>query len=99
MKLHFPSIRVLLLMSGTLFFAAGATILLSGCNRDGSVASDVASKKDKTLYTCGMHPQVVQDHAGNCPICGMKLTPIRKQPVEHASVERGERTDERTIAI
>ena len=29
------------------------------------------------LYTCGMHPQVIQDHPGNCPICGMKLTPIR----------------------
>ena len=34
----------------------------------------------KTLYTCGMHPQVIQDHPGNCPICGMKLTPVRKQP-------------------
>src|SRR5213083_956031 len=33
----------------------------------------------KTLYTCGMHPQVIQDHPGNCPICGMKLTLIRKQ--------------------
>jgi len=33
----------------------------------------------KILYTCGMHPQVIQDHPGNCPICGMKLTPIRKQ--------------------
>ena len=31
----------------------------------------------KTLYTCGMHPQIIQDHPGNCPICGMKLTPIR----------------------
>ena len=31
----------------------------------------------KTLYTCGMHPQVILDHPGNCPICGMKLTPIR----------------------
>lgn len=31
----------------------------------------------KTLYTCGMHPQVIQDHPGNCPICGMKLTPIK----------------------
>ena len=33
----------------------------------------------KTLYTCGMHPQIIQDHPGNCPICGMKLTPVRKQ--------------------
>ena len=24
-----------------------------------------------------MHPQVILDHPGNCPICGMKLTPIR----------------------
>ncbi len=31
----------------------------------------------KKLYTCGMHPQVIQDHPGNCPICGMKLTPIK----------------------
>ena len=26
-----------------------------------------------TLYTCVMHPEVVQDHPGNCPKCGMKL--------------------------
>jgi len=34
---------------------------------------------EKTLFTCGMHPQIIQDHPGNCPICGMKLTAIRKQ--------------------
>jgi multidrug efflux pump subunit AcrA (membrane-fusion protein) len=39
--------------------------------------ADVRSEGSKTLYTCGMHPQVIQDHPGNCPICGMKLTPIR----------------------
>ena len=32
-------------------------------------------RQEKQLYTCGMHPQVIQDHPGNCPICGMKLTP------------------------
>lgn len=35
------------------------------------------SAKEPQLYTCGMHPQIIQDHPGNCPICGMKLTPLR----------------------
>ena len=28
------------------------------------------------LYTCPMHPEVVQDHPGNCPKCGMALEPM-----------------------
>ncbi|HCY75095.1 MAG TPA: efflux RND transporter periplasmic adaptor subunit [Ignavibacteriales bacterium] len=30
---------------------------------------------EKQLYTCGMHPDVISDEPGNCPICGMKLVP------------------------
>lgn len=37
-----------------------------------------AAREAKVVYTCGMHPQVVQDKPGNCPICGMKLTPIQR---------------------
>lgn len=29
------------------------------------------------LYTCGMHPQIIKKEPGNCPICGMTLTPVR----------------------
>jgi membrane fusion protein, copper/silver efflux system len=29
------------------------------------------------LYTCSMHPQVLQDSPGLCPICHMELTPVR----------------------
>jgi Cu+-exporting ATPase len=29
----------------------------------------------RMIYTCPMHPQVEQDHPGNCPICGMALEP------------------------
>ena len=55
-------------------------------------AAGEAAKDSKTLYTCGMHPQVVQDKPGNCPICGMKLTPIRKQGgTAGASAPSGER--------
>jgi len=42
-----------------------------------SNATSTVGTEQKTLYTCGMHPQVVQDHPGDCPICGMKLTPIK----------------------
>ncbi len=30
----------------------------------------------KSLYTCPMHPEVVQDHPGACPKCGMALEPM-----------------------
>ena len=30
---------------------------------------------EKIIYTCPMHPEIEQDHPGNCPICGMALEP------------------------
>ncbi|MGH6641022.1 MAG: heavy metal translocating P-type ATPase [Polaromonas sp.] len=29
-----------------------------------------------TTYTCPMHPEIRQDHPGNCPKCGMSLEPV-----------------------
>ena len=54
-----------------------------------------AGTAEKQLYTCGMHPQVIQDHPGNCPICGMKLTPVRKQAETGAKAA----ADSQTIAV
>ncbi|NOZ94631.1 MAG: efflux RND transporter periplasmic adaptor subunit [Acidobacteria bacterium] len=56
-----------------------------GLSRQGGTAgqtsaSGTAGKEEhKQLWTCGMHQQVIQDHPGNCPICGMKLVPLRGQ--------------------
>jgi Cu(I)/Ag(I) efflux system membrane fusion protein/cobalt-zinc-cadmium efflux system membrane fusion protein len=30
----------------------------------------------KLQYTCAMHPFIIRDQPGNCPICGMILTPV-----------------------
>lgn len=40
-------------------------------------SSETASG-EKQLYTCGMHPQIISDEPGICPICEMKLVPIKK---------------------
>ncbi|MGB5531274.1 MAG: efflux RND transporter periplasmic adaptor subunit [Ignavibacteriaceae bacterium] len=36
------------------------------------------SSGDKQLYTCGMHPEIISDEPGLCPICEMQLVPIKK---------------------
>ena len=38
----------------------------------GAERRDVAAVR----YTCPMHPQIVRDRPGNCPICGMALEPV-----------------------
>ena len=92
MKIGHKNTVVPILAALALAAAGAAGLLLAGCGRGNTTASTNSVTKEKTLYTCGMHPQVIQDKPGNCPICGMKLTPIRKQGgVAGASAQSGER--------
>jgi Cu+-exporting ATPase len=38
-------------------------------------AADSRSAPGGTTFTCPMHPQIVSDRPGSCPICGMALEP------------------------
>lgn len=38
---------------------------------------DISVAEEKQLYTCGMHPEIILEEPGNCPICEMKLIPIK----------------------
>ncbi len=49
------------------------------------------------LYSCGMHPEVISDKPGNCPICGMKLTPIKNTAQDIGQIQTGESAQERKI--
>src|SRR2546421_5905656 len=82
------------LMMGLVFLAGvivGLGVMLasrssSGANREvASSATTTQSTQGKQLYTCGMHPQVIQDHPGNCPICHMKLVPLKTEGDDGAS--------------
>lgn len=45
----------------------------------GHAGDDLAT--DHRLYTCGMHPQIIQEGPGSCPICGMDLVPLKPNSV------------------
>jgi hypothetical protein len=49
------------------------------------IASSTTAAAAEQLYTCGMHPQIIKKEPGDCPICGMKLTPIRANTNGHAA--------------
>ncbi len=49
-----------------------------------------ASRPEAELWTCGMHPQVLQREPGLCPICQMQLTPVRAADSADRE-QRGER--------
>jgi Cu(I)/Ag(I) efflux system membrane fusion protein len=56
-------------------------------------AAGPATDSPQQLWTCGMHPQIVEDHPGQCPICGMDLVPLRTGASSPGAAEkaRGER--------
>jgi len=38
--------------------------------------AEASSAVAGAIYTCPMHPEIRQDHPGNCPKCGMTLEPL-----------------------
>ncbi len=52
-----------------------------GSNLDNWLEAESNLKKEfsaegKIIYTCPMHPEIRQDHPGDCPKCGMHLEPV-----------------------
>ena len=50
------------------------------CGMDLIKEAEVAGSKP--MYTCPMHPEVVQNSPGSCPICGMDLVPMEPNDTE-----------------
>ncbi|HEX8041363.1 MAG TPA: efflux RND transporter periplasmic adaptor subunit [Chryseosolibacter sp.] len=50
-------------------------LTLAACNRQEQTHTHPAEHPAEK-YTCSMHPQVIQDKPGTCPICGMTLVKI-----------------------
>ncbi|NCN96616.1 MAG: heavy metal translocating P-type ATPase [Rhodoferax sp.] len=69
-------------------FATNPAQYLSDTKTPASVASaEPAEVSPGTLYTCPMHPEVQQEHPGNCPKCGMTLEPMLPSLAEEDHTE------------
>ena len=52
-----------------------------------------------TIYTCPMHPEVRQDHPGDCPICGMALEPLLPVAGEADNAELSDMTRRLWVSV
>jgi Cu(I)/Ag(I) efflux system membrane fusion protein len=65
-RLHAPLVLLL---------ACFAVVPLTGCG-----GKDEAEHAETAGWHCPMHPTYTSDAEGDCPICGMRLVPIRSEP-------------------
>lgn len=63
-------------------------MVISACSdkKKKSPITAATQVKSDIKYTCPMHPQVLEDHPGNCPICGMTLVKKSGQASEGAGI-------------
>lgn len=61
-------------------FIIGILILLTACDTKRKKAVEAGIK-----YTCSMHPQVLKDEPGECPICHMDLIAINQMKADTAA--------------
>jgi P-type Cu+ transporter len=48
---------------------------MNHCHTHATATIEAPPVPDGLLYTCPMHPEIVQEGPGSCPICGMALEP------------------------
>ena len=51
-------------------------ITSTGCKSNKDEHAGHKAEVAKETYTCAMHPEIIRDKPGNCPICGMGLVKV-----------------------
>jgi Cu(I)/Ag(I) efflux system membrane fusion protein len=54
-------------------------LLNASCNNKSTTTTRATVEKEE--WTCSMHPEIIRDKPGNCPICGMQLIKKEKNTV------------------
>ena len=64
---------------------AGSTTFLFSCHENKQHATETV--KAKEVWTCSMHPEVIREGPGSCPICGMDLVKKEEHGVAIKSIQ------------
>jgi Cu(I)/Ag(I) efflux system membrane fusion protein len=59
------------------------SIFIAACSGEKKKEAGKTAAKQQT-FTCPMHPQVIKNEMGTCPICGMDLVPFEKNSDDQA---------------
>lgn len=54
----------------------GFVVLFMGILQNACKDTENDKHAEETTYTCPMHPQIISNEPGACPICGMDLVPV-----------------------
>lgn len=76
---------IVLLLAGGIFLGTNLSF------RQSPIVETEHSYAESTKYTCGMHPMIILDEPGSCPICGMDLTPLKLGTGGNAAATSAER--------
>lgn len=71
-------------------------LFVVGCSSADNSQNTSQEAMSEELFTCGMHPNVIQEGAGNCPICGMNLTPLNS-PTSESNTDNTSSSGEKEI--
>ena len=69
--------RIVFVLVSILALSGGYLLGLRQHDHDHGSATTADSQEHKVQYTCSMHPFIIRDEPGSCPICGMALTPLK----------------------
>ena len=64
------------------------SMLLITCTSRETPDENSGAMKSKEVYTCPMHPTVIRDRPGDCPVCGMAL--VRRSEQKEMTAEEQE---------
>jgi len=71
-------------------------VFIVGCSSTDNSHNTGQEAMSEELFACGMHPNVIQEGPGNCPICGMNLTPINS-PTSNSNTDNISSSREKEI--